>query len=195
MLQVLCRPSDDAGLIAPSCSSTAAIVTSDRCCICTTQYFKSRKYSHVAYCLNTLQLASHVLLTVLLHLPPQYPSLSLSPSLRVSLSFSLSISLSHSHSIQVKLTESISVPGTLSLSLSVSIPVPVPVPVPFPVPAPLPFLSLCCCAVPPSSSLSLSPPPHGWVQKGISRFGPTTQTLDCYYHVIAAMIERYSSKS
>ena len=193
MLQVLCRPSDDAGLIAPSCSSTAAIVTSDRCCICTTQYFKSRKYSHVAYCLNTLQLASHVLLTVLLHLPPQYPSLSLSPSLRVSLSFSLSISLSLSHSI--KLTESISVPGTLSLSLYVSIPVPVPVPVPFPVPAPLPFLSLCCCAVPPSSSLSLSPPPHGWVQKGISRFGPTTQTLDCYYHVIAAMIEHYSSKS
>ena len=192
MLQVLCRPSDDAGLIAPSCSSTAAIVTSDRCSICTTQYFKSRKYNHAAYCLNTLQLASHVLLTVLLHLPPQYPSLSLSPSLRVSLSFSLSISLSLSHSI--KLTESISVPGTLSLSLYVSIPVPVPVPVPFPVPAPLPFLSLCCCAVPPSSSLSLSPPPHGWVQKGISRFGPTTQTLDCYYNVIAARIEHYSSK-
>ena len=35
---------------------------------------------------------------------------------------------------------------------------------------------------------------HGSGAMQISRFGPTTQTLDCYYNVIAARIEHYSSK-
>ena len=35
---------------------------------------------------------------------------------------------------------------------------------------------------------------HGWTQNGISRFGPTTQTLGCCNNVIAAMIQHYSSK-
>ena len=37
-------------------------------------------------------------------------------------------------------------------------------------------------------------PLHGWAQNGISRFGPTTQTLDCCYNIIAATIQHYRTK-
>ena len=75
--QVWCRPSDDAGLIAPSCCSTAANATAAATgSICTTLHVKLRNDHHAADCLLHFPAVLSCVAECLITLTPQYPSLS-----------------------------------------------------------------------------------------------------------------------